>query len=445
MIGSDSQAMGRVGETIVRTWQTAHVMAASAAARATSGCKRYVAKYTICPAIAHGIADEVGSVEVGKLADLVLWDPAYFAIRPRLVIKGGAIAYAPMGDANASIPTPQPVLIAADVRGLGPAGGAALAGVRLAAGASTARATSGSRRAWSRCSDTRGVSKADMPLNDACPEIRVEPDTFKVWVDGDEIVPDPVVRAPARPALLAVLDGPARAAARRLALPVRVLRALARARAGGRRRADRRAGVHRRARQRLVAEADARFAVEARRARRRRRGTSSPGRSRGSTPSGRRAARARCCARPRGGSARSCCARRRRVWPGGAIAAYRVASRLTPRPIALGVVAAAAGVSDEDTALLALYDDAATVASAALKLLPLDPAVTARWLAELAPRLALAARAIAADRRAAARARRGRDRALRPHPPRAEGAPLCQLNVPCGSASAAPSAPARAA
>ena len=112
MIGSDSQAMGRVGETIVRTWQTAHVMAAQARRRVgNERLKRYVAKYTICPAIAHGIADEVGSVEVGKLADLVLWDPAYFAIRPRLVIKGGAIAYAPMGDANASIPTPQPVLM----------------------------------------------------------------------------------------------------------------------------------------------------------------------------------------------------------------------------------------------------------------------------------------------------------------------------------------------
>ena len=112
MIGSDSQAMGRVGETIVRTWQTAHVMKAKRGATAgNERLRRYVAKYTICPAIAHGIDDEVGSVEVGKLADLVLWDPGFFAIRPRLVIKGGAIAWAPMGDANASIPTPQPVLM----------------------------------------------------------------------------------------------------------------------------------------------------------------------------------------------------------------------------------------------------------------------------------------------------------------------------------------------
>ena len=158
--------------------------------------RRYVAKYTICPAIAHGIASEVGSVEVGKLADLVLWDPAYFAIRPRLVLKGGAIAYAPMGDANASIPTPQPVFCAADVRGAG----------RLAARRSLAfvsplgrrgpRSTWGSRRASSRWPTRAASAKADMPLNDACPEIRVEPDTFKVWIDGDEVVPDPASALP---------------------------------------------------------------------------------------------------------------------------------------------------------------------------------------------------------------------------------------------------------
>src|SRR5918992_1487958 len=111
MIGSDSQAMGRVGETIVRTWQTAHAMAARRGGGGNERLRRYVAKYTICPAVAHGIDHEVGSVEVGKLADLVLWDPAFFAIRPRMVIKGGAIAWAPMGDAHASIPTPQPVLM----------------------------------------------------------------------------------------------------------------------------------------------------------------------------------------------------------------------------------------------------------------------------------------------------------------------------------------------
>ena len=123
MIGSDAQAMGRVGETIIRTWQTAHAMKARLGATAgpadNARLRRYVAKYTICPAVTHGIDDHVGSVEVGKLADLVLWDPPFFAIRPRLVIKGGAIAWAPMGDANASIPTPQPVLSAAMFAGSG--------------------------------------------------------------------------------------------------------------------------------------------------------------------------------------------------------------------------------------------------------------------------------------------------------------------------------------
>ncbi len=124
MIGSDAQAMGRVGETIIRTWQTAHAMklrlgAGTSGAADNERLKRYVAKYTICPAVSHGLDAHIGSVEVGKLADLVLWDPAFFAIRPRLVIKGGAVAWAPMGDANASIPTPQPVLSAPMFAGSG--------------------------------------------------------------------------------------------------------------------------------------------------------------------------------------------------------------------------------------------------------------------------------------------------------------------------------------
>ncbi|WP_049577009.1 urease subunit alpha, partial [Nonomuraea sp. SBT364] len=114
MIGSDSQAMGRVGETVIRTWQTAHVMKERRGARGapadTLRARRYVAKYTICPAVAHGLDADLGSVEPGKLADLVLWDPAFFAVRPDLVLKGGVVAWAQMGDANASIPTPQPVL-----------------------------------------------------------------------------------------------------------------------------------------------------------------------------------------------------------------------------------------------------------------------------------------------------------------------------------------------
>ena len=196
MIGSDSQAMGRVGETIVRTWQTAHVMKRRRGASGSDNerLRRYVAKYTICPAVAHGIAGEVGSVELGKLADLVLWDPAFFAIRPRMVIKGGAIAWAPMGDANASIPTPEPVLMRPMF-----AGGGRLAARRSIAFVAPAADVS-ARSAWrprsSPVADTRELSKADMPLNDTLPEIRVEPDTFRVWVDGEEIVPDPARELP---------------------------------------------------------------------------------------------------------------------------------------------------------------------------------------------------------------------------------------------------------
>src|SRR6476659_5958106 len=115
MIGSDSQAMGRIGEVVLRTWQTAHVMKRRRGALPGDGAadnarvQRYIAKYTICPAVAHGIDHEIGSVEVGKLADLVLWEPAFFPVRPHAVLKGGMIAWAAMGDANASIPTPQPV------------------------------------------------------------------------------------------------------------------------------------------------------------------------------------------------------------------------------------------------------------------------------------------------------------------------------------------------
>jgi urease subunit alpha len=194
MIGSDSQAMGRVGETIVRTWQTAHVMAGRRGdGDGNERLRRYVAKYTICPAIAHGIDGEVGSVEVGKLADLVLWDPAFFAIRPRLVLKGGAIAWAPIGDANASIPTPQPVLS----RPMFAGGGRLAARSSLAFVAPAADVSDlGLEARVVPVKDTRALTKADMPGNDALPEIRVEPDTFRVWIDGDEVVPDPVAELP---------------------------------------------------------------------------------------------------------------------------------------------------------------------------------------------------------------------------------------------------------
>jgi urease subunit alpha len=203
MIGSDSQAMGRVGEVIMRTWQTAHVMKARRGALPGDGAadnlraKRYVAKYTICPAVTHGMAQVVGSVEPGKLADLVLWDPAFFGVRPALVIKGGMIAYAQMGDANASIPTPQPMLprpmfgaygvvpSQTSLAFVAPAAIDALLGDRI-----------GVRRALVPVSDTRSIGKADMPLNDALPRIEVEPDTFVVRVDGETIEPDPVTELP---------------------------------------------------------------------------------------------------------------------------------------------------------------------------------------------------------------------------------------------------------
>ena len=196
IIGSDSQAMGRAGETIVRTWQTAHAMKArfgSSGGRADNErARRYVAKYTICPAVAHGLDGEVGSVEVGKLADLVLWDPRFFGVRPHVVVKGGTIAWAQIGDPNASIPTPQPVfgrpMFAGSGRAAGEASFAAVAPAALADGLADRL---GLRRRMVAVGNTRSIGKADMPENTATPDIRVEPDTFRVWVDGDLIEPAP--------------------------------------------------------------------------------------------------------------------------------------------------------------------------------------------------------------------------------------------------------------
>ncbi|HEV8567848.1 MAG TPA: urease subunit alpha [Actinoplanes sp.] len=203
MIGSDSQAMGRVGEVIIRTWQTAHVMKARRGALPGDGAadnmraRRYVAKYTICPAVTHGIAGQIGSVEPGKLADLVLWDPAFFGVRPALVIKGGMIAYAEMGDANASIPTPQPML----PRPMFGAYGAVPAQTSLAFVAPAAIDAMvgdriGCKRTFAPVDNTRSVGKADMPLNDALPRIEVEPDTFAVRIDGEAVAPSPAAELP---------------------------------------------------------------------------------------------------------------------------------------------------------------------------------------------------------------------------------------------------------
>jgi urease subunit alpha len=203
MIGSDSQAMGRVGETIIRTWQTAHVMKRRRGALPGDGgadnlrARRYVAKYTICPAVAHGLDGEVGSVEVGKLADLVLWDPAFFGIKPDLVVKGGVISYAQMGDANASIPTPQPVM-PRPMFGASPVTAAAtsvhfVAPLAIEDGLADRLAV---RRRLLPVADVRRRGKESMPLNDAMPRIDVDPDTFAVRVDGDLIEPAPVESLP---------------------------------------------------------------------------------------------------------------------------------------------------------------------------------------------------------------------------------------------------------
>ena len=202
MISSDSQAMGRVGEVVIRTWQTAHVMKRRRGSLPGDGAadnlraRRYVAKYTINPAIAHGMDREIGSVEVGKLADLVLWEPKFFGVRPQVVLKAGFAAYAAMGDANASIPTPQPVY-ARGMFGTAPAVAAASGVHFVAAEADPALAERwGLTRRLAAVSDTRKVSKADMVLNDALPDIRVDPDSFAVRVDGELIEPAPVEELP---------------------------------------------------------------------------------------------------------------------------------------------------------------------------------------------------------------------------------------------------------
>ncbi|MDQ1620899.1 MAG: urease subunit alpha [Actinomycetota bacterium] len=207
MIGSDSQAMGRVGEVVMRTWQTAHAMKQRRGFLPGDGgadngadnlrARRYVAKYTICPAVAHGLEGEVGSVEVGKLADLVLWPPAFFGVRPHVVVKGGMIAWAAMGDANASIPTPQPVL-PRPMWGAAPAVASAtsvhfVAPTAVDAGLADRLAV---RRPLVPVRDVRRRGKADLPMNDALPDIRVDPDTFTVRIDGDVVEAAPAAELP---------------------------------------------------------------------------------------------------------------------------------------------------------------------------------------------------------------------------------------------------------
>jgi urease subunit alpha len=203
MIASDSQAMGRVGEVIIRTWQTAHKMKVqrgvleAEADHDNARVKRYIAKYTINPAITHGISHEVGSIAPGKLADLVLWKPEFFGIKPAMIIKGGAIAAAPMGDPNASIPTPQPVHFRPMFGAYGGAVGmnsllfvsatslehGALDELRLAKQLSAVR-------------DCRTVTKADMVHNDWLPEIEVDPETYEVRANGEILTCEPMAVLP---------------------------------------------------------------------------------------------------------------------------------------------------------------------------------------------------------------------------------------------------------
>jgi urease subunit alpha len=206
MMSSDSQAMGRIGEVIIRTWQTAHKMKQQrgalpqdkGAGNDNFRVKRYVAKYTINPAIAHGVSRHIGSVEPGKLADLVLWSPAFFGVKPDAVLKGGAIAAAPMGDPNASIPTPQPVHYRPMFGAFGSAIGATcLTFVSKAAHGNGIAARLGLTKTLVPVENVRGgISKADMIHNDATPDITVDAETYEVRADGDLLVCEPAKELP---------------------------------------------------------------------------------------------------------------------------------------------------------------------------------------------------------------------------------------------------------
>ncbi|WP_104161634.1 urease subunit alpha [Arthrobacter sp. ZGTC212] len=200
---SDAQAMGRIGETITRTWQVAHVMkdymgaSESALPADNERVRRYIAKYTICPAVAHGIDHEVGSIEPGKMADLVLWNPAFFGVRPSLVIKGGAIVAGQMGDPNASLPTPQPVWMREALAGR--ASSAPHLSTSFVAQAALDDGLAdrlGLVRKLTAIRSTRDVTKASLPNNTALPDIRVNPETFMVSIDGQVIEPAPVADLP---------------------------------------------------------------------------------------------------------------------------------------------------------------------------------------------------------------------------------------------------------
>jgi urease subunit alpha len=204
IIASDSQAMGRVGEVIIRTWQTAHKMrvqrgrlAEEVGANDNYRVRRYIAKYTINPAIAHGISHEVGSIEVGKRADLVLWNPAFFGVKPEMVLMGGTIVCAQMGDPNASIPTPQPVY----TRPMFGAYGRSVENssvIFVSAAAADARIgeSLGLAKQTLAVVNTRGIGKKDLKLNDAMPHVEVNPETYEVRADGELLTCEPAESLP---------------------------------------------------------------------------------------------------------------------------------------------------------------------------------------------------------------------------------------------------------
>jgi urease subunit alpha len=209
MISSDSQAMGRIGESIIRTWQTAHKMKTQRGWLAGTGAveclerndnlrvKRYIAKYTINPAITHGIANYVGSIEEGKMADLCLWKPAFFGVKPEMVIKGGAIAWAQMGDANASIPTPQPVHMRPMFGSYGRAvGQTAMTFVSQAAHQAGIGDRLGLKKQVVPVANTRKLSKRDMKLNDLLPQMEVDPETYEVRANGELLTCEPATVLP---------------------------------------------------------------------------------------------------------------------------------------------------------------------------------------------------------------------------------------------------------
>ncbi len=204
MMSSDSQAMGRVGEVITRTWQTAHKMKVQrgplpeeSGLRADNfRVRRYIAKYTINPAIAHGMAKEIGSIEIGKLADLVLWKPAFFGSRPEMILKGGYIVQAQMGDPNASIPTPQPYYSRPMFGALG--GAVGLTSLAFVSKASLRRVRDqyGLSKTVVAVEGCRDISKADMRLNSSTPDIRVDPETYSVTADGELLTCEPAASLP---------------------------------------------------------------------------------------------------------------------------------------------------------------------------------------------------------------------------------------------------------